>query len=326
MRAANPNLKVLMYENGALVKTATQYPSAWYAHSSSGALVRSRAPGVFNAGNYLMDMGNPDWLNASATRCATDRATSGYDGCYYGMLSLSALAPGYLDSQPIDTSTGLPWTEQAWVVAMEHAVTAIRDANPGVIITANTLQAGGTYFNTDGTSVRPILDLEDAGQAEDFLRGGTARVTNFQSEDQWVDTVSMLVDAGARGDRILAQTKIWTTATAAQIDAWHRYTVATFLMGTNGLSYLNFSTDHTMAALTADSSYDRVNIGSPIDTFAKVGGVYRRDFTNGIALVNPTTSVVSVPLLGCVTDLGGLIHTLSITLQPNQGDVLLQNC
>ena len=329
MRAANPNLVVLTYENGALARTATEYPSSWYARDVNGKLIQANAPGVFTPGNYLMDMSNPNWLAASGKRCATDRAADGYDGCYFGMLSLAIFTPNYLNAQPIYPPTGQVWTKQEWISALQNAVAAIRSANPGVIITGNTVGNGGTYFDTNGKSMRPVLDLEDAGQMEVFLRGGTTPITTYPTESVWLNQINLLVDAGSRGDRVLAQTKIWISATAHQIDDWHKYTVASFLMGTNGLSYLNFSTGHTMSALTADSPYDRVDVGTPTTSFSKrTDGVYRRDFTRGISLVNPTPSTTTVLLGNCYVDLDGVMFPAgsSITLGPNQGDVLVHSC
>jgi hypothetical protein len=51
--------------------------------------------------------------------------------------------------------------------------------------------------------------------------------------------------------------------------------------------------------------------------------VYRRTFTKGIALVNPTTSTYTVSLGGSYKDLDGVRRT-SITMAPHTGEVLVK--
>jgi hypothetical protein len=64
-----------------------------------------------------------------------------------------------------------------------------------------------------------------------------------------------------------------------------------------------------------------VNIGVPTGSYAKVGSVYRRSFSNGLVLVNPTTSSATVALSGPYTTLSGTVVT-SVTLPPHTGQVL----
>ena len=113
------------------------------------------------------------------------------------------------------------------------------------------------------------------------------------------------------------------TAAPEQIDRWHKYALASFLLGTNGHSYFNFSTANTVAGVFIDHPWDRVQVGGPVNRYAKVRGVYRRDFSAGIALVNPTTASVTLSLGGTYRDLSGVERT-SITLTPNTGDVLVK--
>jgi hypothetical protein len=326
MHAANPDVTLLTYMNASFANTSTEYPSSWYARDANGNLVRSTGVGVYNGGGYLMDMSNPAWIQSLGSQCAQELTSSGYAGCYYGMLSLAIFTPHYLDATPIDPATGLAWTEADWITALENAVTTIEQANPGIIVAGNTLGGGGTYFKTNGTSTRPLLDLESAGQAEDFLRGATYSPTKYPKASIWLNQIKMLVNAGSRGDVVLAQTKLWVTATSAQVDAWHTFTLASFLLGTNGRSYYSFSIGHTMADLTADSSYDTVDVGTPTGSYALVDGVYQRQFTAGFAAVNVGSKSQTIPLSGCVTDLEGNTHPSSVVIAPDSGNVFLADC
>jgi hypothetical protein len=171
-----------------------------------------------------------------------------------------------------------------------------------------------------------LLDLETAGQAEDFLRGATDAPTHYPTAAIWLNQINMLVDAGSRGDVVLAQTKLWVAATSAQADAWHTFTLASFLLGSNGGSYYSFSVGHTMADLTSDSPYDTVDVGTPTDSFSLIDGVYQRQFTNGFAAVNVGSEAQTIPVSGCVTDLEGSTYTSSVTMSPDSGNVFLAGC
>jgi hypothetical protein len=114
-------------------------------------------------------------------------------------------------------------------------------------------------------------------------------------------------------------TKVWTNGTQDQKDAWHRYALATFLLGyTPGKSYFAFRYDRSLTTL---NPYWSVNIGDPVGSYANVNGVYERQFSNGWVYVNPTTTTVTVDLGGSYRTLEGTVVT-SLTLPPHAGDVL----
>lgn len=318
MRTANPSLRVLMYENAAFAQgnEGSTFPASSYARSLTGAQVTSKF------GNYLMDIRNSGWAQDDVNRCKDDLTANQYDGCYFDMLLPAPLLPGYLTALPVDPRTGQVWTTPDWTAAISQLANTLRSGLPNIPLGGNALTTGGRYFATDGTSNASLLGPLDAGHDEIWLRGGSQSVTKYPTEKEWLRSVNMLVDAGSKGEQVQVQTKLWTTATAAQAAAWHRFVVASFLLGTDGNSYLNFSLNQTLAALTADSPYDRVDVGTPVGSFAKAAGVYQRQFTGGIAMVNPTTVSVTVPLSALYRTLDGVSVTGSIVLGPNSGQVL----
>ncbi len=318
MRAANPNLRLLAYQNGAFAQSnqPTTYPDSWYARGAGGDKVRSRG-----FGNYLMNIGNPAWRQSVGQECAANLTKSGYDGCYLDMLGTAPLGSSYVNAVPINTATGAVWTPGDYLAATGAVAAEVKAQNPGVVVAGNGLGSGARYYSEAGGSSVPLLMTLDAAHSEIWLRSPHQSLTNFKSESAWLRDVSMIADAGARGRVVLATTKTWTSGTSSQIDAWHRYTVASFLLGTNGQSFLNFLPSQTMAGITSDSAYDRVDVGTPLGAFAKTGGVYQRAFTKGLALVNPTTTTVTVPLPQPMTTLDG--ETVgSLTMAPNTGEVL----
>jgi hypothetical protein len=80
MHAANPDLKVVAYMNGAYAQknqgpgTTRGYPATWYLKDANGNYITS-----FSDGNWLMDVTNPGWISDREQACSslvTDSATT----------------------------------------------------------------------------------------------------------------------------------------------------------------------------------------------------------------------------------------------------------
>jgi hypothetical protein len=99
--------------------------------------------------------------------------------------------------------------------------------------------------------------------------------------------------------------------------------MASFLMQANGYSYWAFTTGKSQAGATgANNPFTMpANIGGPTGTMhASSNGTYSRTFANGIAVVNPGSSTVTVQLPKRAKGLDGTWST-SVTLAPHSGTV-----
>src|SRR4029079_9670068 len=106
-----------------------------------------------------------------------------------------------------------------------------------------------------------LLPGMDGGIAEGFLRTATAGPGVYPTPTIWQQTVDMLPQAQSQGKPVLVLTKLWTTATPGQVTAWHLYTLASFLLGTDGTSQFFFSASSSEhPVLTTPWSVD---IGDP---------------------------------------------------------------
>ena len=105
------------------------------------------------------------------------------------------------------------------------------------IIVGNGLATGPEYFSPTAPTSQLFAGL-DGGFTEAFLRTPHQRATRYFTPDAWKQSVDMLVDAGARRKPVLALTKVWSSATSAQVANWHRYSLASFLLGSDGTSYV----------------------------------------------------------------------------------------
>jgi hypothetical protein len=317
MKQINPSLQMFAYQNGSFAEPGKSYPQSWYAHNANGARVTS-----IGWGNYLMSPSSPEWAQTVTQQCTANVAL-GYDGCFLDSFGDGILATGYLSSLPVDAATGQVWTQPEWVAADVQIAQTLRAAEPSIPIIANTIGNGQRYWSSTRTTL-PILNVLGGGMEELFLRTPSAPVSSFKSQASWLQDVTVLSDAESRGDFIVATTKLWVTATVDQINAWHRYALASFLMGTEGHDRFSFLATNTWPSPITPQPYDQVQIGTPVAPMAEVNGAFQRQFTNGLALVNPTTSTVTVALGSSYTDLEGDVVT-SLTLPPNTGDVLVSS-
>ena len=315
MKQANPSLELDVYVNGTFssTKSSTQYPESWYARDRNGNKIMAKG---FNT--WLMDPRNAAWVGEVTNVCRYRLTYSGYDGCFLDVLGTSGLNPTSVTSLPVDPRTGETWTKKDWMDATSALGASVRAAIAPRPIAANGLGFGVPYFDPAAPRER-LLDGVPTAMSEVFVREPRGAVGTYRNEVTWKKDVDMVADAVARGSRIVVTTKVWATATDAQIDAWHRYALATFLLGyAPGRAFFTFRSDHLHST---PSPYWDVNIGTPSGAYTKSGSVYKRVFSNGLVLVNPTTSRATVALSAPYTNLDGNVVT-SVTLAPHTGQVL----
>jgi hypothetical protein len=321
MRAGNPSVKLLVYLNGAYAQqnqgpTSGAYPTSWYAKDAYGRPVTSKAEG-----NWLMDVSNASWVQDRVSTCTSSIAASGYDGCYVDMLGASSVQAGYVSSPPVNPATGQVWTASDFLAATSRLGGSVKSGNAGRMVVGNGLQNGRQYFAAPG-GTNVILNGIDGGNAQGWIRGASETIDSFPSAVNWRQDVDMLFDATNKGKSILTMTKVWgVTASQAQIDAVHRFALASFLLSTNGNQYFDFDSNNTDGAIVPDHPYDHVNVGQPTSGLTATSNVYARWFTNGIAVVNPSkTNTYTFALGGTYKNLQGQ-YMSSVTLPPDTGDV-----
>jgi Hypothetical glycosyl hydrolase family 15 len=318
MKAANPNLRIIAYVNGMfdLTSGGTAYPSSWYAHDARGARIRS------TFGNYLLNPGNAVWAQSVGKQCSDAISKSHYDGCFLDTLGTAPLDPGYCTGLAIDPATGKVWTQTQWLQATSTVAKTVQSANPNAIVMDNGLADGQKYYNPSG-STSPLIAATHVGMVELWLRSNGTPANKFKSEAEWLQDVDMLINAQAQGFWIATTTKLWVPASGAQQSEWEKYSLASFLMAANGKAYISFMPNRTNSGLIFDSSLEHLAIGTPTDAFKKVGSVYERTFTRGIAMVNVSGSPVTLTFGTSFRNLAGQSVTSEV-LPPNSGDVLVK--
>lgn len=316
MKAANPRLVLLAYQNGgySLHDNGSKYPDAWYAHTSTGAKIKSRS-----FGNYLMDVSDWHWVKTVGDLCLTHLSGSHYDGCFLDSLGPAALSLDYVTGLPINQSTGAVWTQSAYMKVTTRLASKVKSRVPSsTFVAANGIQNGREYFAAVGPTSQ-LADPIDAAMVELFVRPPFASATTFRSVSDWKLDVDMLVDAGAHGRPLLCVTKVWSKSTTEQKQQWLQYALGTFLLGTNGRSYFAFlsSRDPSHA-----SPLLNVRLGPPTRHYREAGGIYRRRFKRGAVFVNPSDGPLSLTFTHSYLTTSGA-RVKSLTLQPHTATILL---
>jgi Hypothetical glycosyl hydrolase family 15/Fibronectin type III domain len=309
MRAANPNLVVLAYMNGMFAASTqgSSYPSDWYSYDASGVQVQNASNN-----NYLMNPSSSGWVQNRVTACQNALAQSGYDGCMLDTLGVAPLTSGYCTALPVNPATGLTWTRSDWLAATTNLSQTVRSTVSPSLVVGNGLKDGPSLSESG-----VLFNGMDGGIAEAFLRSATQGSATYPTETTWQQHVNMLANAPKP---IMAMTKVWSSPTSDQLSQWHTFSLASFLLGTNGSDYFYFSSSSAEKPVSVVPW--TVDIGDPNGSYAAKDGVYQRPFTKGLVLVNPTTNAVTVPLSGSYQRMDGSSVSGSLTMAPDTGEIL----
>jgi hypothetical protein len=307
MRAANADVTILASVAGTLsTEPATAYPDAWHLHDASGHAARA------SSGAYAMNPANPDWAANVASACSAAVKQQGYDGCTLTNLGVAPLQSGWLTGPPVNPATGKPFTTSQWLAETSALAANTTSAVTPHPVVAEGLQDGPSYFDTTAPSSQ-LLQGAAGGIGEQWLKVREAPASQFPTVAVWLQNVNALVGAGQKGRSVIAVTKMWGQGTQAEVDAWHRYALASFLLGTNGGSYFSFSTSPTWPAALADSPWEHPDLGTPTGSYTVSGNAYTRSFSHGLVAVNPGTGSATVTVPAGLCDLAGS-PTTSTTL------------
>ena len=139
-----------------------------------------------------------------------------------------------------------PYTGSEWLDGTTNIAETVRAGLGGKKLWVNGL-LNGSYYSSATAPTKRLIDASDGGMIEIFLRPPNTAVTAYPNETKWRADVDMLAAAAGRSNKpLVTTTKVWVPGTQAQYDAWHRYAVASFLMGTTGHEYFNFRLNKNM--------------------------------------------------------------------------------
>jgi hypothetical protein len=334
MKSANPTARILVYLNGSFDMFGNPNINPTYSitgcagAASSGCEYAKDINGNYIEStkyhNWLMNIGAPDWAASVSLHCTQLLATAPYDGCFVDMLGDALLTGSYLSGQPINPATGLVWTTAQRMAATTLIGAKVTSDHADNIIMGNGLNDGQRYFDPTAPTSQ-LLSGVNTGLAETWLRQATMPIGKYRSPSVWQQEVNLLADVGGRGKFSAETTKVWITATAAQILSWHRYALASFLLGTTGSSYFSFTQSQSSTEFQTDatSALDHTPTGAAVAPFKAQGAAFTREYVDAEVIVNPTKNVVTLSVPETCTTLDGVTvqATKLLTMPAESGQI-----
>lgn len=295
LHAWNPNLTVLVYNLGPYLQkgssTYSQILSAhptWFAHDSHGRLINL----PMFPGNYLMDAGNAAYRSWQATQVAASVSAGGFDGAMVDSVGDDVLGH-YASGVPVNPSTHQAYTVTTWLGDEALLLSGDKATLGHKYLAFNGLVSGPDYARD--SSILATSNA-DAGIAELFLRQPTSSINAFPSATVVQQSLAMMAAMTARGKAFLGWTKVWVSASAAQLSQWETFTLGVYLLGRGSASYLDFMPSHSADNTAVNYSNLTMNLGAPLGPYTVSGSTFTRSFQNGKVTVNAGTQNATILL------------------------------
>jgi hypothetical protein len=286
--------------------TSQQHPE-WILHDQYGT------PAFINWGcwNGTCPQYAPDYSNENFRQWWISQASLhlsvGYKGLFIDDVNLIMnLTDGSNALTPIDNNTGLPMTQQAWEKYIADFMTEVRQAFPSIEICHNAIWfAGNANPWTDPYLAQQIKAANYINFERGFADGGLTGDGGFWS----IQNLFNLVDAIHQlGSNVIPE----------QYDFDGQFSLAGYFLVNNGTDL--FAND-SITPNNWPAVYD-VNLGNALGARYTWNGLIRRDFANGIVLMNPPgSSTVKATLPSQFVDQNGTVVS-SVTLKGREGAVL----
>jgi hypothetical protein len=323
LKAANPAVKVLAYKNlsfvscdafsgGTYVPQGVRCPDVnanhpeWFLTDPSGNRLNSSGYSWL----WLLDVGNRAYQNAWADGVIAEARADGWDGVFIDDTNPTVryhFDPARVAKYP---------TDAAWSSATRSMLENVgpRIQASGLLAIANVCCA-----RDHGTVWKDWLPFLSGAMDEMFTKWGNDPGTGYVWDwgaGGWSGQLEEVREAEAQGKYFLGIAH--SRATDGRAAA---YGLATMLLASQGRSSFALAEDYTSE--TRFPIYDRaLQLGSPTGAHYRVGAAYRRQFSAGTVVVNPTLSPVRVELGAEYLGADGARVT-SVTLEATSGAVLL---
>ena len=300
MKAANPNLAVLAYEDlssmvkGARVNGLTSsgvgYDQADTAHPDWFLLNKSGQRFAESGYSWLWmaDVGNAGYQQQWATNVVNMLKDSPFDGVFAD--DTNTTMKYYVDPSTVQQYS----TDASYQAATRSMLAAV---SPKIHAAGKLMYANVGAWVEYPSAVKDWLPYLDGAMEEMFGKYSTGVGAGYRDPGQWKTQIGELTTTESMGKTFLSVTQAMNTDTQAQRFGW-----ASTLLGAQGhTSYYANQNSQTEAWIP---EYD-ADLGSPTSGNTAVGnGTYKRTFTKGLVLVNPTTSTLHVNFGGSYSGSG----------------------
>ena len=319
LKAANPHLKLFMVidmmsadpsdptgiSDWVGYTDADAHHDDWFLKDPDGNRLRFKDYPT----SLVMDVGNPAYQQAGLANVVSEVKAAGFDGVFLDDANASlrwVIAGGSAEcvKYPSDES----W--QAAVYSfLDRMAPQIHQS--GLLVAANI---GGSTVTT-GLWQKWNGPL-DGAMEESFTNGGGGR--DSIATGQWIAKLNHARWSERHG-RIAFDHAVTGTRSGA------RYGLATMLLIAGGGNHFFASTDYVHELWWPEYRTAR-SLGRPLGGYRVTRrGVYRREFTNGVVVVNPHTHAVRRIKLGGRYSGSGLRNVTKVRLRRTSGVVLVRS-
>jgi hypothetical protein len=327
LKAANPGLKALVYKNLSFTVSYSCSGGVDSAHMTVGVgycdantnhadwFLKDTAGNRINSSGYpdawLMDVGNAAYQDRWLQNVTADARAGGWDGVFVD--DTDASIAWHLGNRTI---AAYP-SDAAWRTATRSMLAKIGPAleNGGFLVVPNLYAPWMSSY--DALAVwKDWLQFTSGAAQEYYTKWGTTSSGWFAGSD-WAFRQSFQAATVDAGKIFLGITYAPSGDTRSMA-----YARANFLLfdGTGTRSALLFEPSDPEAQDPFAQAWT-TDVGSPLGSRYQVGAAWRRDYTDGTVVVNPTSGSVTVSLGGTFYDDAGAAHS-SITLGPTTGAIL----
>ena len=318
LKAARPNLEVLVYQNLIASETGTDdglnmspvaYEEANLAHPEWFLLNTSGQR--FTLRNYsyqwAMDVGNPSYQQRWAENVIANVKAQGWDGVF-----IDNVNPTMKYYAEVSSVAKYP-TDVAYAAATEAALAAI---TPSLRAAHMLVFADLGSWSKYSATVTPWLKYVDGAMEEMFVKFGSTAGTGYRDESEWMTQLNELRETQRQGKVFLAVTHSASNDEAAALYGW-----TSVLLGAEGKAAYEMASTYAEETWFPEYDYD---VGAALGAETReANGVHRRAFANGLVLVNPTAAGQAVTFGGTYSG-SGLTHATGATMPPHTGLVLLK--
>ena len=270
----------------------------------------------------LVNISNETVKDQIAKNVANWVAERNYDGIILNDVGVDLIRAS---NSPIYTGTKAFTTDQR-KDAVENLLRAIRGSVPDkIVIVGGYAWRDGTAYAADEDESSTLSAIVDGVSIDEFMRSPISDTTDFRSEVAWKRDIDFLSAISADNRIVLVTTRLLgADGSPDLVRQWLGYSVASYLLGKNGSkTYFQFDTGNIAAM---DAPEFTAPLGAPTAAYEELdNNIYRRNFTNGIVLVNPTDETEELELDADYKTLSGTpITGRKVTMTAHTGIILLK--
>jgi hypothetical protein len=327
LKAANPGLKALVYKNLSFTMSYTcaggvdkRYLNAGVGYCDADQNhpewfltdpASSRLNSYYFQQAWMMDVGNPGYQARWLSNVLADVRSGGWDGVM-------------LD----DTNADMGWHLHGRTIARYQTSASWRAATRSMLATVGPALRNAGFLAIPNLSTPWASDYDAQATWSDWLQFTSGALQEYYSKWGSASSGWFAGNDWTFRQRFQALTeqagKIFLGLTYAPKgdERSMAYARANFLLfddPANG-GALIFEASDPEAQDPYSGSWT-ADVGTPVGPRFQVGSAWRRNFSGGTVVVNPTSSTVTVSLGAPYATLGGSV-TSSVTLGPASGAIL----